>query len=89
MERLEMIDIEEITAELEAQDGVNCAILEVLKRVASTVALRLPIEFRADFHEMLENIPTEFEPFREMPVNSQEAFSHVVSVVSDTVKELL
>lgn len=84
-----MSDRDEMLDEFEAQDGVNCAILEVLKRVAWTVAARLPKDHRADFHEMLKVIPTEFEPFREMPVSSQEAFSHVVSVVSDTVKDLL
>lgn len=80
---------DEMLDEFEAQDGVNCAILEVLKRVSSIVALRLPPDLRADFHEMLESIPTQFEPFREMPVNAQEAFTHVVSSISDTVKEVL
>ncbi|MGY4663247.1 hypothetical protein ACVWZ9_004041 [Pseudomonas chlororaphis] len=79
---------DEMLDEFEVQDGVNCATVELLKIIAWTVAARLPAEHRGDFQEMLESIPSTFEPFREMPVNAQEAFSHVVNVVSEAVKEL-
>ncbi|HVI40180.1 MAG TPA: hypothetical protein VM577_05935 [Anaerovoracaceae bacterium] len=84
-----MFDLDEIDAALETQNGVNSATLEILKLVAWAVAARLPEDHRAEFHEMLENIPNELETFRSMPVNSQIAFTQVLEEVSDKIKEIL
>jgi hypothetical protein len=83
-----MLPIDEMNDAVEIQDGLNSATLEVLKLIAWVVAARLPEGHRAEFHEMLRNLPMEFESFRSMPVNSQASFSHVINAVAERVEEL-
>jgi len=78
---------EEIVDQLEAQAGVNTAVVEILKRFSWAITARLPSEFRSDFHELITDLSRDEVVTQELSDLQKVAFDEVVDAVASTIEE--
>ncbi|MCU1752140.1 hypothetical protein [Pseudomonas sp. 6D_7.1_Bac1] len=78
---------EEIADQLEAQAGVNVAVIEILKRLSSTITVRLPSDFRSDFQELIADLSRDEVVTQELSGLQKEAFDEVIDAVASTIED--